>query len=190
VVTGVALLPAAGAALGLLFGGLGANPVETVTHITGEWTLRLLLLTLAVTPARRWLGLSWLTPYRRTLGLLAFTYGCLHLLTWLALDWFFDWGAIWEDIVERPFVTAGMAAFLCMLPLAATSTRRAIRRLGRRWVALHRLAYLAAVLGVVHFLWQVKADLLAPAAHAAVLALLLAARLRRSRRNADDPARA
>ena len=176
IVCAIALLPAAVTAVRFPLGGLGANPIEDVTHVTGEWTLRLLLLTLAVTPARRWLGWAWLAPYRRTLGLLAFAYGCLHLLTWLALDGFFDWAAIWEDIVERPFVTAGMAGFLCMLPLAVTSTRAAIRRLGRRWVTLHRLAYAAAILGVVHFLWLVKADLTAPLVHAAVLAGLLAAR--------------
>ena len=145
--------------------------------MTGEWTLRFLLICLAITPARRWLGLPWLAPYRRTFGLVAFGYGCLHLLTWLALEWFFDWNAIWEDIVERPFVTAGMAAFLCMVPLAATSTRRAMRRLGRRWISLHRLAYVAAAFGVLHFLWLVKADLLAPGIHGAVLVGLLAARL-------------
>jgi len=145
--------------------------------VTGEWTLRFLLICLAITPARRWLGLPWLAPYRRTFGLVAFGYGCLHLLTWLALEWFFDWNAIWEDIVERPFVTAGMAAFLCMVPLAATSTRRAMRRLGRRWISLHRLAYVAAAFGVLHFLWLVKADLLAPGIHGAVLVGLLAARL-------------
>lgn len=177
IVTAVALLPAVWVAGGLALGSLGANPIETVTHVTGEWTLRFLLVCLAITPARRWFHQPWLAPYRRTFGLLAFGYGCLHLSTWLALDWFFDWGAIWEDIVERPFVTAGMASFLCMLPLAATSTRRSMQRLGRRWISLHRLAYVAASLGVLHYLWLVKADLLAPGIHGAVLLALLVARL-------------
>ena len=169
--------PALALAVGAAAGRLGANPIETITHVTGEWTLRLLLLTLAVTPARRLLSLPGLAPLRRTLGLLAFSYGCLHFLTWLVLDQFFDWPAILEDVGERRFVTAGFAAFLCMVPLAATSTRGMIRRLGQRWVKLHRLAYVAATLGIVHFLWLVKADLRAPLAHAALLALLLGYRV-------------
>jgi len=177
VVTAIALVPAVVTLAGLLLDRLGANPVEAVTHVTGEWTLRFLLVSLAVTPARRWLGWAWLAPYRRTFGLIAFGYACAHLLTWLALDWFFDWSAIWADILDRPFVTAGMAAFLCLVPLAATSTRRSMRRLGRRWITLHRLAYLAAGLGVLHFLWLVKADIAPPVLHGAVLAGLLAARL-------------
>lgn len=163
---------------------LGANPIETVAHVTGGWTLRLLLATLAVTPLRRVSGWSWLAPQRRTLGLLCFSWACLHLSTYVALDLFFDWGAVFEDLSERPYITAGFSAFLCLVPLAVTSTRRWMRRLGRRWVQLHRLAYAAAVLGVVHFLWLVKADLLEPLVYAAVLGLLMAARLLPIRRRA------
>jgi sulfoxide reductase heme-binding subunit YedZ len=178
----LALLPAASLVARAAAETLGANPIETVTHVTGEWTLRLLLLTLAVTPARRWLGWSGLAPYRRTLGLLAFAYACVHFSTWLALDHFFDWSAIVEDIAERPYVTAGFAAFLCLVPLAVTSTRGWVRRLGRRWSTLHRLAYAAGALGVVHFLWLVKADRLEPLAYGAALLGLLALRLRRRAR--------
>ena len=169
-------------------GGLSANPIEDVTHVTGEWSLRLLLLTLAVTPARRWLGWAWLAPLRRTLGLATFCWACLHMLTWVVLDQFFAWQAMLEDVLERRFITVGMAAFLCLLPLALTSTRSWMRRLGQRWVSLHRLAYVAALLGVVHFLWLVKADLAAPLAYAGVLALLLASRLRaKGRATRPDP---
>ena len=157
--------------------GLGANPIEEVTHVTGDWTLRLLLLTLAVTPARRWLGWAWAAPLRRTFGLAAFSYACLHLATYVGLDHFFDFDAIVEDVLDRRYITVGFAGFLCMLPLALTSTRRSMRRLGRRWVVLHRLVYVAAACGIVHYTWQVKADLLGPALYAAVLALLLLLRL-------------
>ena len=158
--------------------GLGANPIEALTHVTGEWALRWLLLALAITPARRWLGWAWAAPLRRTLGLAAFAYAALHLATWLVLDQFFDLDAIVEDVLERRYITAGFAAFACLVPLAVTSTRRWMRRLGRRWSALHRLAYVAAVMAVVHFLWLTKADLAPPLAHAALLAGLLAMRLR------------
>lgn len=159
---------------------LGANPIEKVQHVTGQWTLRLLLATLAVTPLRRWTGWSWLAPQRRTLGLLCFGWACLHLGTWLALDLFFDLGAVLEDVLERPYISVGFAGFVCLVPLAITSTRAWMARLGRRWVALHRLAYLAAVLGVIHFLWLVKADLREPLLYAGVLAILLGARLVRA----------
>lgn len=161
---------------------LGANPIETLTHQTGLWALRLLLLCLAVTPARRWLGLAWAAPLRRTFGLLAFAYASMHLLTWVVLDQFFDLGAMFEDVLERRYITAGMTAWLLMLPLALTSTRAATRRLGRRWQTLHRLVYVSAAAAVVHFLWLVKADLAEPLAYAGLLALLLAARMRRGRR--------
>jgi sulfoxide reductase heme-binding subunit YedZ len=171
------LAPLGALAAGALRGELGANPVETVTHVTGEWTLRLLLATLAVTPLRRILGRPGLAPYRRTLGLLAFTYACLHLATYVALDLTFDLGAVVEDVAKRPYITVGFTAFCLLVPLAATSTRAMVRRLGRRWVTLHRLVYVAAALGVVHFLWLVKADLRAPLAHGALLAVLLGLRL-------------
>ena len=179
------LLPAAVLAIRFFFGdGLGAEPIEVVTHTTGDWTLRLLLSTLAVTPARLIFGWRWVAPYRRTLGLLAFAYASLHFTTWLALEHFFDWQAILEDVAERRYVTVGFAAFVSMIPLAATSTRRAVRRLGRRWLSLHRLVYFAAIAGVVHYGWLVKADLRGPAIHAAILACLLGWRVLEARRRA------
>ena len=173
----VGLLPLGGLALAAASGGLGANPIEKVTHETGEWALRLLLLTLAVTPMRRLFGWSWIAPLRRTFGLLAFTYATLHMLTWVVLDQFFDLRAMFEDVVERRFITAGATAFALLLPLAVTSTRAMMRRLGRRWQMLHRGVYAAAVVAVIHFVWLVKADLLEPLAYAAILALLLGYRL-------------
>jgi sulfoxide reductase heme-binding subunit YedZ len=173
----VALLPAASLGWRLYAERLGANPIETLTHETGQWGLRLLLASLAVTPARRLLGWAWLAPYRRTLGLLAFTYASLHMLMYFAVDLGLDWRAIAEDIAERRYVTAGFAAFACLVPLAVTSTRGWIRRLGRRWTQLHRLVYGAALAAMVHFLWLVKADLREPLLYAAILAVLLGARL-------------
>ena len=173
----VGVLPAAALIASALTRDLGANPVERVTHVTGDWTLRFLLASLAVTPLRRLFGWSWLAPLRRTLGLTAFGYACGHFLTYLVLDHFFDWHSIVEDVVERRYVTAGFSGFLCLVPLAATSTRAMVRRLGRRWARLHRIAYLAAALGVIHFLWLVKADLREPLVYAVVLLLLLGLRL-------------
>jgi sulfoxide reductase heme-binding subunit YedZ len=178
-VVGVGLIPLAALGLAAWRDDLGANPIEAVTHETGQWTLRCLLASLAITPLRRWTGWGALAPYRRTLGLLAFTYACLHFTTYVALDLFFDWSAIVEDVIERPYVTAGLTAFLCLLPLALTSTRAWMRRLGRRWVLLHRLAYAAGIAGVVHYIWLTKADLRLPLLYAGVLAVLLAARLYR-----------
>jgi len=175
------LLPLAWLAGRAFRGDLGANPIEEVTHATGGWALRLLLAALAVTPARRMLGWNALAPLRRTLGLLAFGYATLHLLTWVGLDQFFDWRAMAEDVGKRRFITVGMATWLCLLPLALTSSRAAARRLGRRWKTLHRLVYVAAGLAIVHYLWLVKADLLPPLAHGAVLAALLAWRIRNRR---------
>jgi sulfoxide reductase heme-binding subunit YedZ len=182
----VGLLPVIALAVRFFFGdGLGAEPIEVITHTTGEWALRLLLLTLAVTPARLVFGWRRIAPFRRTLGLLAFAYACLHFATWLALDHFFAWEFIVEDVVERRYVTVGFAGLLCMIPLAATSTRAAVRRLGRRWITLHRLVYVAALCGVVHYWWLVKADLLGPAVHAAILAALLGWRVVEARRRAS-----
>jgi len=174
---GAGSLPAASLVIAALSDGLGANPVEYVTHATGDAALRFLLLSLAVTPLRRLLGWSWLAPLRRTLGLTAFAYACAHFLVYLGLDHLFDWRLIVEDARERRYVWAGFAAFLCLVSLAATSTRGMVRRLGRRWVALHRLVYPAAALAVIHYLWLVKADLRKPLLYAAALALLLGARL-------------
>lgn len=183
-VVAVGLLPLAVLVGRFAFGdGLGAEPIEVVTHVTGEWALRLLLLTLAVTPARVLLGWRAIAPFRRTFGLLAFAYATLHFATWLGLEHFFAWAAIVEDVLERRYVTVGFAAFLCMVPLALTSTRAAARRLGgQRWRKLHRLAYVAAVGGVVHYWWLVKADLRGPVVHAAILAALLAWRVVEARR--------
>jgi sulfoxide reductase heme-binding subunit YedZ len=158
-------------------GGLGANPIEFITRSTGTWTLVGLLVTLSVTPLRRLTGRADLVRYRRMLGLFSFFYACLHFVTYVWLDQFFDPAAIVRDIVKRPFITVGFAAFVLLLPLAATSTHAMMRRLGRRWQQLHRLIYVIAVLGVTHFLWLVKKDLTEPLIFGAVLALLLAMRL-------------
>jgi sulfoxide reductase heme-binding subunit YedZ len=173
------LLPLAGLAVGAARGALGANPVETITHVTGEWALRLLLLTLAITPLRRWAGWAFLAPWRRSLGLLAFGYASLHFATFLALDLGFDLSALGEEVLERPYVTLGFCSLLMLVPLAVTSTRAWQRRLGRRWMSLHRLVYAAAALAVLHFVWLVKADLLEPLVYAAILLGLLALRVRR-----------
>lgn len=161
---------------------LGANPVETIQDTLGKWGLRMLLITLAVTPMRRLTGWAWLVRYRRMLGLFAFCYVLLHFLTYLALDLGLDFAHITEDILERPFITIGMLALILLLPLAATSTQGMMRRLGRRWQKLHRLVYLIAILGVWHFYWQVKLDTLEPLVYALILAVLLGYRWLRSRR--------
>jgi sulfoxide reductase heme-binding subunit YedZ len=168
--------------LGLLIGqgasgALGPNPIESITHFTGAWTLKLLLVTLAVTPLRRLTGWSGLIRFRRMLGLFAFFYAALHLATYLLLDQHLDWGAILDDVIKRPYITVGFAAFILLVPLAVTSTQGWIRRLGRRWKTLHRAVYLIAALGVLHYLWLVKADWLEPLIYGVILALLLAARL-------------
>jgi len=157
-------------------GGELAEPVEDITHLTGEWALRLLLASLAVTPLRRVFGWRGLAPFRRTLGLLAFGYALLHFATYLALDLGFDFAALAEDVGERLYITAGFAAFLLLLPLAITSTRGWQRRLGRRWLKLHRVVYAAGALAVLHFIWLVKADLRDPLLYAALLAVLLGVR--------------
>lgn len=158
--------------------GLTANPIEFITRSTGTWTLVFLLVTLTVSPLRRITGMHWLLRLRRTLGLTAFFYGCLHLLTYLWLDQFFDPAAILRDVVKRPFITVGFTAFVLMVPLAITSTNAMVRRLGgRRWQMLHRLVYAVAIAGVVHYWWLVKADVREPAVYAAVLGALLGMRL-------------
>jgi methionine sulfoxide reductase heme-binding subunit len=157
-----------------LHDGLGANPIEHITHATGDWTLRFLLITLAVSPLRKLPGLSALIRYRRMLGLFAFFYGFLHLLTYLWLDKFFDVADIMKDVVKRPFITAGAAGFLLLVPLALTSTAGWIRRLGgRRWQMLHRLVYLSVTAGVVHYYWLVKSDVRLPVLYASIAAILL-----------------
>jgi sulfoxide reductase heme-binding subunit YedZ len=158
--------------------GLGANPIEFITHSTGDWTLIFLLITLSITPLRKLSGLTWLIRYRRMLGLFAFFYGTLHLMTYVWLDKFFDVHAMLADVVKRRFITAGLTGFILMLPLALTSTSWSIRKLGgKRWQALHRLIYFSAIAGVVHYIWLVKADLHKPLEYAFVLSLLLGYRL-------------
>ena len=163
---------------GVLDGDLGANPLERVTDVTGQWGLRFLLLTLAITPLRRLTGWTWLLRFRRMLGLFVFFYITLHFLTWVWLDQELSWGNILADIVKRPYVTVGFSAWLLLLPLAATSTRGMMRRLGRKWQRLHRAVYAIGVLAILHYIWLVKADLLEPLIYAAVLILLLVVRWR------------
>ena len=157
---------------------LGANPIEFITHATGEWTLRLLLITLTITPLRKLAGLPELIRFRRMVGLFAFFYGSLHLTTYLWLDKFFDWQEILKDVAKRRFITVGFLAFVLMLPLAATSTAASIRWLGgARWRRLHKLVYVSAVAGVIHYYWLVKSDIRGPLFYAAIAAVLLAYRL-------------
>ncbi|MCQ9379616.1 sulfite oxidase heme-binding subunit YedZ [Methyloversatilis sp. XJ19-49] len=162
---------------------LGANPIEYITRATGDWTLRLLLVTLAVTPLRQITGWHWLVRLRRMLGLYAFFYASLHLLTYLWLDQFFDFEGIVKDIIKRPFITIGFGAFLLLLPLAVTSTNGMVRRLGgRAWQRLHKLVYVVGVLGVAHYWWLVKKDLTEPILYACILATLFGVRLWHARR--------
>ncbi len=156
---------------------LGANPFEALTRQSGEWTLRFLLLTLLMTPLRGILHRPWPLQLRRMLGLYSFFYACLHLLTYLWFDQFFDWQEIVNDIIKRPFITAGITAWILLLPLAVTSTNGMMRRLGRRWKRLHRSIYLIAILGVLHFIWLVKADLREPLIYAGLLVILLGYRI-------------
>jgi sulfoxide reductase heme-binding subunit YedZ len=174
----LALLPLLRLAAGVVFELLGANPIEFITRSTGTWTLVFLLITLAVTPLRRVSGWNWLLRMRRMLGLFAFFYACLHFTTYIWLDQFFDAAAIVKDIAKRPFITIGFAAFLMMLPLAATSWNAMVKRLGaRRWLLLHRLTYAVALGGVFHYWWLVKRDLTQPLIYGLVLALLLGVRM-------------
>ncbi len=161
-----------------LRGMLGANPIEYVTHDTGDWTLIFIVLTLSVTPARKLLAQPQLIRFRRMLGLFAFFYGCLHLSTYLVLDKFFDLREIWQDVGRRRFITIGFAGFGLMIPLALTSTAGMIRRLGgKRWQLLHRLVYATAVCGVVHYYWLVKSDIRKPMIYGILVLLLLGYRL-------------
>jgi len=177
------VVKAAGFALGLapflwlalraLTGRLSANPIEDITLTTGIWGLRFLVITLAITPLRRITGWNRAIQYRRMLGLFAFFYATLHLATWIVLDLFFAWDLIVADLAKRPFITAGLVAFVTMVPLALTSTRGWIRRLGRRWQLLHRLVYVSAIAAAVHYLWKVKVMTGSPVYYAAIIAALL-----------------
>jgi sulfoxide reductase heme-binding subunit YedZ len=162
----------------ILVPALPPNPLDFFTHLTGDWTLRFLVITLAITPLRKLLGLPDLIRFRRPLGLFAFFYGCLHLLTYLWFDKLFDFHEIWKDVARRRFITIGFAALVLMIPLALTSTKGWIRRLGgKRWQLLHRLIYVTALAGVVHYYWLVKSDIRLPALYAALVAALLLYRL-------------
>ena len=159
-------------------GALGANPIEVITHSTGDWTLIFLLITLSITPLRKLTGQPWLVRYRRMFGLFAFFYVGLHFLTYIWLDKFFAWHEMLVDIGKRKFITVGFTGFVLLIPLALTSTAGWIRRLGgKRWQNLHRLIYFSAVAGVIHYWWLVKADIHKPAEYAMVLSLLLGYRL-------------
>jgi sulfoxide reductase heme-binding subunit YedZ len=161
-----------------LHGELTANPIEFITHATGDWTLRFLVITLCVTPFRKILHLPELIRFRRMLGLFVFFYACLHFTTYIWLDKFFDLSEMWKDIAKRKYITVGFTAFLLLIPLAVTSTAGWIRRLGgKRWQMLHRLIYFSATLGVIHYYWQVKSAVIRPLTYGAIVAVLLLWRL-------------
>jgi sulfoxide reductase heme-binding subunit YedZ len=156
---------------------LGANPVEKLTHETGQWTLRLLLLTLCLSPLRQWSGIAAWLRFRRLVGLYSFFYACCHFAIWFVADHALDLDAMLEDVIKRPYITLGFSAFLLLWPLALTSNRLMLQRLGRRWKTLHRLVYAILLLGVLHFLWLVKADYLEPSIYAIIALILLAHRV-------------
>jgi methionine sulfoxide reductase heme-binding subunit len=186
------LAPLAGLVYGMIWGDLGANPVETITNTTGIWTLRFLAITLAITPIRWLTHWNRIITFRRMIGLFAFFYGSVHFLIYFVLDRSLMFDGLWEDIVERPYITVGFTAFVLMIPLAITSTQGWIRRLGgRRWNLLHKLVYISAALGVVHYWWKVKLDVTDPMVYAAIVAALLATRVVRwfMRRQASASAR-
>ena len=173
-----AFIPLARLGWKALHDGLGANPIEVITHSTGDWTLILVLATLAISPVRRLTRQYWLIGLRRPVGLFAFFYGTLHFLTYIWLDKFFDLHEVWKDVYKRPFITVGFSAFVLLIPLAVTSTKGWIRRLGgKNWQRLHRLIYLTAILGVIHYWWLVKADIRKPEEYAIVLSILLLYRI-------------
>ena len=191
-----ALIPLERLAWRALHAGLGANPIEFITHSTGDWTLIFILTTLSITPLRRITRQYWLIGVRRMIGLFAFFYGCLHFTTYIWLDKFFDVHEMLKDIAKRPFITVGFSAFVLMIPLALTSTAWSIRRLGgKNWQRLHRLIYLTGILGVVHYTWLVKADLHKPIEYGVVLSILLLYRVgvwaseKRKRSSIPAPAR-
>jgi methionine sulfoxide reductase heme-binding subunit len=174
---------------------LGSNPITEAEHETGEWTLRFLMFTLGVTPVLRLLRWGWIVRYRRTFGLFAFAYAIVHLSVYAVLDVGLDWSDVMHDVMKHPYITVGVAALLLMVPLALTSTKRMIRRLGgRRWNALHRLVWATVVLGILHFMWGVKKDIEDPLVFASIFAALyafrvwswLAQRARRARRTSDE----
>ncbi|WP_230874829.1 sulfite oxidase heme-binding subunit YedZ [Methylomonas sp. LL1] len=173
----LALLPLLNLINAGLRDNLGANPIEKITHVTGYWTLSFLLIGLSATPLRRLSGWFWPIRLRRMLGLFAFFYACLHFLSYLVLDQFFDWPAIIEDINKRPYITVGFSAFLLLIPLALTSNDYLTRKIGgKNWRRLHSLVYPIAIAGVIHFAWLVKKDLATPLIFAGILTVLLIVR--------------
>jgi len=186
------LIPLVGLLDRALHNRLGANPVEFLQHATGDWILRFLVFTLAITPLRKLLNLPDLIRFRRMLGLFAFFYACLHFLTYLGPDQSFNLSAMWKDVAKRPFITVGFLGFVLLIPLALTSTTGWIRRLGgKRWQMLHRAIYISAIAGVVHYYWLVKSDVRKPLFYGALVALLLLWRLGSwiSKRRSQAPAR-
>ena len=172
------LIPLVRLGWGIWHDTLGANPIEFVIRALGDWALRFVLITLAITPLRKLTGWTWLMSLRRMLGLYAFFYATLHLSTYIWVDQFFDWIAIAKDIIKRPFITVGMLTYTLLVPLAITSNNAMIRRMGvKRWQFLHRAIYIIGALGVLHFWWMVKLDITQPAIYAAVLSVLLGLRL-------------
>ena len=167
------LLPFSGLLWAAFNDGLGANPVEKLTHETGEWALRFLLITLSMTPLRQWTGQAAWIRFRRLLGLYTFFYACCHFTIWIIADHSLDVVAMFEDIIERPWITVGFSALVLMIPLAITSNQATIRRLGKKWNRLHQLVYPVLLLGVLHFIWLVKADYLEPVIYAIIAAILL-----------------
>ena len=171
------LLPMASIVWRIFFGDLGSDPIETITFATGDWTLRFLLITLAVTPFRQWFGLSSLVRFRRMLGLYVFFYACCHFLVWFILDHALSFSEMIEDIIDRPYITFGFSALMLLIPLAVTSNNLMLRKLGRRWKKLHQLVYAIIILGVLHYLWLTKADYLEPGIYAVIAGILLFQRL-------------
>ena len=174
----VCLLPLAALIWRAFEGDLGANPVETITHETGDWALRFLLITLAITPVRNWIGDATIVRFRRMLGLYVFFYAICHFLIWFIADHSLDFADMLDDIIDRPYITLGFSALLVLIPLALTSNKAMIRRLGRRWQSLHKLTYLVAVLAVLHFIWLVKADYFEAGIYATIGAVLLLQRIK------------
>jgi methionine sulfoxide reductase heme-binding subunit len=169
--------------------GLGANPIREAEIQTGLWTLRFLAVTLSITPVRKAFGWNWLVKYRRVLGLFTFFYACVHLSMWVGVDWFFAWGDMWHEIVKHKYILIGMATWLILLPLAITSTKGWVRRLGKDWARLHRLVYVAAITGTVHYLWAVKKDTFFPLVYLGVFAMLLGYRVISARQRSSREVR-
>jgi sulfoxide reductase heme-binding subunit YedZ len=173
VICALPLLSLVWAAFGIGGASLGANPIEKIQDTFGEWGLRFLVITLAITPLRDWFNLPWLVQLRRMLGLYAFFYVLLHFLNWLVLDQGLYWPGVVEDIGKRPFITIGFTALLLLIPLAVTSTNKMMRRLGKRWKSLHRLIYPISLLAIWHYYWQVKSDVTEPLIYLAIVLVLL-----------------